>query len=408
MRRALVTAAAVLVAAVACPATALAVSAGGAAHALEADGSPLDLRSVALGQVDRDLVLTVRARTRIDPQQLAAGAGHLCATVGTSVLCVERRKGAWTLRHGRRGVEGTVTQPSAGTLVVRVAPGALGLAPGALRWSVVAKPASCGAASAAQTGGATPDAQTGGGAPTQTQTDTQAPCRSRAPRGSGTYAGRVWRTVVTGCTRHGAGQVNHGPRRKEVALTYDDGPSPYTRPLLATLDRLGVPATFFMIGQQVPGQGALLRRMLGHGHELANHSWNHANLGGGGPAASSQLARTNAAIRTATGFTPCVFRPPYGSTSGDLVARANALGLTSVIWSADPLDWRTPGTGAIVGRVLGQTGPGGIILGHDGGGNRTQSLAAAPQIISGLRARGYRFVTVSRLLGYAERITLRR
>lgn len=403
MRRALTTAA-VALAVVVCPASALGASAGGGVHDLAPDGSPLDLRSVALGQVDRELVVTVRARTRIAPAELAAGSGHLCITLGASPACVERRSGAWVLRRGARAVDASVTQPSAGTLVVRATPGVLGLQPGALRWSVVATPASCGSASAAQTGGATPG--TGTEAPTP---DTPAaPCRSRAPRGTGTYAGRVFQAVVTGCTRRGAGQVSRGPRRKEVALTYDDGPSPFTRPLLATLDRLGVPATFFMIGQQVPGQGALLRRMLASGHELANHSWNHANLGGGGPGASSQLSRTNAAIRTATGFTPCLFRPPYGSTGSDLVSRANALGMTSVIWSADPLDWRTPGTGSIVARVLSQTGPGGIILSHDGGGNRTQTLAAAPQIIASLRGRGYRFVTLSRLLGYPERITLRR
>jgi chitin deacetylase len=82
--------------------------------------------------------------------------------------------------------------------------------------------------------------------------------------------------------------------------------------------------------------------------------------------------------------------------------------MTSILWSVDPLDWRTPGTGAIVSRVLAQTGPGAIILSHDGGGNRSQTLAAAPQIIRALRARGYRFVTVSELLGYERRVALRR
>ena len=242
-----------------------------------------------------------------------------------------------------------MTQPSAGTLVVRVAPGALGLQPGALRWSVVATPASCGVR--VRRADRRRDARTrghGGGARRPTPPP-QAPCRSRAPRGTGTYAGRVWRAVVTGCTRHGAGQVSRGPRRKEVALTYDDGPSPYTRPLLATLDRLGVPATFFMIGQQVPGQGALLRRMLEQrpragepqlepreprrrrpGRLLAAGAHER-----GDPHARRASRRASSARRTA-------------APSGDLVARANALGMTSVIWSADPLDWRTPGTGAIV------------------------------------------------------------
>lgn len=129
-------------------------------------------------------------------------------------------------------------------------------------------------------------------------------------------------------------------------------------------------------------------------------------MGGGGAAASSQLRDANAAIRRATGFTPCLFRPPYGSTSADLVNRANAQGMTSVLWSVDPLDWRSPGTGAIVSTVLGQTQGGAIILSHDGGGPRSQTLAALPQIVRTLKQRGYKFVTLTDLLGYAERITL--
>ena len=127
-----------------------------------------------------------------------------------------------------------------------------------------------------------------------------------------------------------------------------------------------------------------------------------------GPAASAQLEHTNAVIRRVTGFTPCLFRPPGGSTGADLVARVRALGMTSVLWSADPFDWRMPGTSAIVGRVLAQAGPGGIILDHDGGGPRGQTLAAAPEIVAALRARGYTFVTVSTLLGYRERVALQR
>ena len=113
-------------------------------------------------------------------------------------------------------------------------------------------------------------------------------------------------------------------------------------------------------------------------------------------------------IRRVTGFTPCLFRPPGGSTGADLVARVRALGMTSVLWNADPFDWRMPGTAAIVARVLAQAGPGGIILNHDGGGPRGQTLAAAPAIVAALRARGYTFVTVSTLLGYRERVALER
>ena len=146
--------------------------------------------------------------------------------------------------------------------------------------------------------------------------------------------------------------------------------------------------------------------MLREGNMVANHSWNHADLGGGGAGASTQLRDTNAAIRRATGFTPCLFRPPYGSTGADLVSRVNQQGMTSVLWSVDPLDWRTPGTGSIVSTVVGQTQGGGIILSHDGGGPRSQTLAALPQIVRGLKGRGYKFVTLTDLLGYAERISL--
>ena len=102
-----------------------------------------------------------------------------------------------------------------------------------------------------------------------------------------------------------------------------------------------------------------------------------------------------------------MFRPPYGSTGPDLVERTRAAGLTSILWSVDPLDWKRPGADHIVARVLRQTGPGAIILSHDGGGPRAQTLAAAPRVIAGLRRRGYTFVTVSELLGYRERLELR-
>lgn len=139
---------------------------------------------------------------------------------------------------------------------------------------------------------------------------------------------------------------------------------------------------------------------------VANHSWNHANLGGGGSGASSQLSRTNAAIRKATGFTPCLFRPPYGSTGSDLVRRTRWQGMTSILWSVDPLDWRQPGAGSIASRVVSGTGRGAIILSHDGGGPRGQTLSALPKIVTSLKRKGYSFVTVNELLGYDEKLSL--
>lgn len=442
---------AALVASAAAPTVVLADSHGGGTHELASDGSPLDLKSVALGQVDRELVLTVGLRRTLDRAELAAGKGRMCASFAQGdarhSLCVEREGHRWRLRSGSREIAGDVSQPSGDELVVRVRPADAHLRVGVLDWSVTATPASCaqdgaggpppdeGGAPAGGGGGVAPPSDTATTPEATTPPETAPPCRSRAPREAGArYPGRVWRVIVTGCVASGPAQVRRGPRVKRVALTYDDGPSSYTAPLLRTLKRLDAPATFFMLGEQVGRYRGLVRSMLADGFELANHSWNHANLGGGGPGASSQLSRTNAAIRRATGFTPCLFRPPYGSTGSDLVRRTRALGMTSVLWSADPLDWRTPGTDAIVARahgwgargglasrlpghgepgagvarVLAQTGPGAIILSHDGGGVRSQTLAAAPRIIRALRSRGYRFVTVSELLGYRERITLRR
>ena len=234
-----------------------------------------------------------------------------------------------------------------------------------------------------------------------------ASCSSRAPRAAGsTYAGRVWRVVVRGCTPHGPAQVRQGPRVRQVALTYDDGPSSITPQFLATLRRLAVPATFFMLGQQVEANPAIARRVLADGHEIGDHSWNHADLGGGGPGASAQLEHTNAVIRRVTGFTPCLFRPP-GAVDGRRPRRARP-GARDDVRPVErgPVRLAPARNPSIVGRVLAQTGAGGIILNHDGGGPRGQTLAAAPSIIAALRARGYTFVTVSTLLGYRERVAL--
>ncbi|HEY5142708.1 MAG TPA: polysaccharide deacetylase family protein [Solirubrobacteraceae bacterium] len=399
----------------AAPAAQASASAGGGLHADPAEGAALDLTGAALGQQARNLVLTVQAAAPIDPEQLSAAAGgELCARFepadGAALrLCVTRSDTAWQLRVGARTVVGSVGQPTAGRLAIRVEPAALGLAPGPLRWRVYARAASCGATGArsALNGGVSPDDGTATPTSPTPALPPAASCVDRVPD-SGSFAGRVWRTVVTGCTATGPAQVLSGPRGKRIALTYDDGPAADTPAFVDELHRLGVPATFFMIGRQVQAEPALARRVLAAGDAIGNHSWDHANLGAGGPAATDELVRTNAAIRRATGFTPCLFRPPYRATGADLVARVRAQGMTSVLWSVDPADWATPGTGVIVGRVLAQTGPGAIILDHDGGGNRSQTLAAIPQMVAALRARGYTFVTVPELLGYDVRLTLKR
>ncbi len=388
------------------PAPAATTKVGGL-HADAAEGAALDLAGASLGQHERDLVLTVRTHARIDPDQLStAGGGELCTTFepvsgAARRLCVTRSGGAWRLAVGPATVTGSVAHPSAGTLVVRIDPGVVGLQPGPLRWRVFARAVDCSPAAGASNGGATPDGDTAEPAPVAAT-----PCGDRAPD-AGSYPGRVWHAAVTGCTATGPAEVLSGPPGKRIALTYDDGPSSYTPHFLDELERLGVPATFFMIGRQVAANAGLVRRMLADGDMVGNHTWSHANLAGGGPGATAQLVSTQDAIRRASGFTPCLFRPPYRATGADLVARSRALGMTSVLWSVDPSDYALPGAGAIAQRVVSHTGPGAIIIEHDGGGSRAQTLAALPQIVAALRSRGYRFVTVTTLLGYRERVTLR-
>jgi peptidoglycan-N-acetylglucosamine deacetylase len=191
-----------------------------------------------------------------------------------------------------------------------------------------------------------------------------------------------------------------------VALSFDDGPSPYTEDLYRTLVRYRVAGTFFMIGERVselmesPGGARLLREMVDHGMEIGNHSYNHPReLPAEGEGASLQLELTNREIERASGFDPCLFRPPYGNTSPELEQRAKVLGLTSVKWDIDPEDWRHPGVGVIRRIVLSSVKPGSIIVMHDNIETHGQTVQALPSIIEGLKARGYRLVTITELLG---------
>jgi peptidoglycan/xylan/chitin deacetylase (PgdA/CDA1 family) len=197
-----------------------------------------------------------------------------------------------------------------------------------------------------------------------------------------------------GCRDTGPSPVFHGSRhRKRVALTFDDGPSIYTPKVLKILKREHVKATFFEIGAQVPGGTAVARSVIEAGYELGNHSMHHETRPG-----SASMRETSRRIERATGFEPCLFRPPGGAFDSRVVSDARGLGMSTVVWDVDPRDWSTPGAGAIYSRVVSATRRGSIVLMHDGGGNRSETVAALPNIIHTLRGRGYSFVTVSKLL----------
>jgi peptidoglycan/xylan/chitin deacetylase (PgdA/CDA1 family) len=178
-----------------------------------------------------------------------------------------------------------------------------------------------------------------------------------------------------------------------VYLTFDDGPDPVVcGQILTILARERIPATFFVVGQNVLRYPDVARRMAADGHTIGNHSWDHSRL-----SAMSynrirwQLTATQEAVVRVTGIHPTLFRPPYGASNGNVARAASATELRTVMWSVDPRDWAQPGTGAITTRVVGSSGPGSIILLHC---LHPQTAVALPQIIAGLRGRGLTFAAL--------------
>jgi peptidoglycan/xylan/chitin deacetylase (PgdA/CDA1 family) len=209
---------------------------------------------------------------------------------------------------------------------------------------------------------------------------------------------------LVGCTANGPDYVTNGSRSKhEIALTFDDGPWYDTPQFLDILEHYKVPGTFFEIGEQISvyGQGgAVERRMLADGDMVGDHTWNHADVSRGGGFAAGEIGEAAAAIRGAShGFEPCLFRAPYGAVSGALTSEARSMGFTTIEWDVDPTDWARPGTDAIYDRVTSMAQNGSIILQHDGGGDRSETLAALPREIQTFERRGYKFVTVTQMLG---------
>jgi peptidoglycan/xylan/chitin deacetylase (PgdA/CDA1 family) len=217
------------------------------------------------------------------------------------------------------------------------------------------------------------------------------PDRGRAPS-------RIDGFTLDGCTASGTSQRFNGPAAgRMVALTFDDGPSIYTPQVLATLDHYGVHATFFEIGRQVAPLAATARAVIRDGDVIGDHTWSHPVLTAANTAA--EIDPTQTAIRTATGFTPCLLRPPYGTAPQAVVDIARAHGLLTIQWDVDPSDWSRPGASVIAQRVLAAVHPGAIVIMHDGGGDRSETVSALHTIVPTLIARGYRLVTVPQLLG---------
>jgi len=190
------------------------------------------------------------------------------------------------------------------------------------------------------------------------------------------------------------------PQKPEVALTFDDGPNPnYTPQVLATLEQYHVKATFFCVGRLVAQYPDLVKAEYADGHVIGNHSWSHPNLGLlSSNEVATQLRQTSDIIQQTLGVRPTFFRPPYGVFNTTVLTQANLMGLTTIIWNDEARDWLRPGIDVISSRILGLAGNGAIILLHDGGGNRYQTVKALPTIITTLRAEGYNFVTLQQMV----------
>lgn len=184
-----------------------------------------------------------------------------------------------------------------------------------------------------------------------------------------------------------------------VALTFDDGPGRHTARLLDLLRPTRARVTFFVVGEQVRPNAAVVRRIVAEGHEIGNHTWSHARLPGlSRQAIRAEIDRTQDAVHEVAGVRPKVFRPPYAVTDARV---GRAAGLPQVMWSVDPMDWRSAGPGRgkrtigeMVDQVVGDTRPGDIVLLHDVHG---PTVSAVPELVTRLRRRGYELVTVSDL-----------
>jgi peptidoglycan/xylan/chitin deacetylase (PgdA/CDA1 family) len=175
---------------------------------------------------------------------------------------------------------------------------------------------------------------------------------------------------------------------KVVYLTFDDGPDPrWTPEVLAVLARHGVHGTFFMLAEESDSHPELVDQVRAAGNQIGNHSISHPQL--------TKLSPAQLHHQVADGIKSKCFRPPYGATNARVRAEITRDGMQQVLWDVDTEDWKRPGTATIVQRVLAGAHPGAIILMHDGGGNRAQTVAALDQALTALSARGFGFATLA-------------
>lgn len=190
----------------------------------------------------------------------------------------------------------------------------------------------------------------------------------------------------------------HGDlKKKQIALTFDDGPHPlYTPQLLDILAREKVKATFFVIGEMADKYPDLVQAEFDAGHSIGNHTYHHVNLTKIlEPDIATEIKACGEAVQRITQQSPHLFRPPGGDYDTGVAATSEALGYTIVLWTDDPGDYASPGEQLILQRTLKKAGNGGIILIHDG---VQQTINILPQLITTLKKQGYQFVTCDEMM----------
>ncbi len=192
-------------------------------------------------------------------------------------------------------------------------------------------------------------------------------------------------------------QVQLGGKEKAIALTFDDGPWPQTTvQVLNILRQNNIKATFFWIGRNLKKHPDIARQVVAEGHAIGNHTWHHWYFHMNPATAAAEIENTSKLIYQTTGVQTFLFRPPGGFLNNGLVAYARSKNYGIMMWNSEPGEFQPRNTAAAyVKNVLNLAKPGGIVLLHD---VHPKSVLALPQIIAGLRQRGYRFVTVPELL----------
>jgi len=191
------------------------------------------------------------------------------------------------------------------------------------------------------------------------------------------------------------------PSKPMVALTFDDGPSPYTSQILDILEQHGAVATFFVVGNRVGWNSDIISRAYNMGSEIAGHSWSHRLLTNLQESdIRAEIQSTSSAIQSVTGVLPVFFRAPYGAVNNKVLSAAQGLGVPVVSWSVDPQDWMNRNSNTIYTRIMRSVKDKDIILCHD---IYPSTVSAMKRVIPDLISRGYQLVTVSELMYYSEK-----